>query len=359
MEQSNSNFGNSNFLDENSESGAILYSWLKRSGVERSVILEEITTSNQYIGEIGLKSFKQWTSEGETARRVSGLTPEIRGERIVAIVQWFIREHIHRVNPVLTTSEVRRLIALYQDIPVKNRLQLKRLLHDLEIETGERQPDFSFATDWKNHLASWPAFCFVIDEYWCVRASTSYEMALAGYTEEDMKHWSWWHRLTASKSGKPKFSPNSLRYSLRGPYNLTYYCNQLNQFYHETKELCENQDPRYQALMELLKTTSLFEEMWNCSLEKLNQYQQPFSLPVPFFRPDGTLLWMLELSTVISNTNNYRLISWMPLNEDSAEYQGEIKRWADKSGKFNQRAYFIEDFAQYFTRKEKFALGLE
>jgi len=61
--------------------------------------------------------------------------------------------------------------------------------------SGERQPDFSFATDWKNHLASWPAFCFVIDEYWCVRASTSYEMALAGYTEEDMKHWSWWHRL--------------------------------------------------------------------------------------------------------------------------------------------------------------------
>lgn len=359
MDHLSSLSGTTEFLDAAQESGSILSGWVRKSGVAHKTILAELNKLYPNLGEIGEKSFKQWTSEGESARRVSGNTPELRGDRLTAIVEWFIREHSHRAMKVLTTSELRRLVTLYPDIPVKNRLQLKRLLHDLEIQEGKREKNFSFAKDWKKHFSNWPAFCFVVDEYWCIRASTSYEMALAGYSEEDMKYWGWWHRLTASRGGNPKYSPQSLRYSLRGPYSEAYYQIQLNEFYRETEEFRQNQDKRYLAMMELLQGTHRFNEMWKSSLEKIDSYQQPFGLPVPFFRQDGTLLWMLELSTLIPNTANYRLISWMPLNEDSAEYQGEIRRQIDHSGTYSRRAYFIEDFTSYFSEKQKYAFGLD
>ncbi|HHX09184.1 MAG TPA: hypothetical protein GX730_07150 [Chloroflexi bacterium] len=359
MEDQSSINGKIEFLDENQESGVVLSKWLKRTGMDQKMVISELMRMNHLVGDIGEKSFKQWTSEGESAKRVSGSSVEIRGERIVTLVEWFFKEHSHRVQPVLNSSELRQLLDLYTDIPVKNRLQLKRLLHDLEIQEGERVADFSFAKDWKSHFASWPVFCFVIDDYYCVRASTSYEMAMAGYTEDDMKHWTWWNRLTASRKGMPKYSLKSPRYSLRGPYSKSYYQMQLNQFYRDTQNFRNNKDLRYEKLMNLLRTTEGFNEMWKSSLEDEQEYQQPFGFPVPFFRQDGTLLWMLELYTIIPHTNNYRLVTWMPLNEDSAEYQGEIRRWADSCDKFSRRAYFIEDFANNFTQEQRFALGVD
>jgi hypothetical protein len=348
------------FQDPDQISGHIFSMWLHRCGVERKTILEELKETGENLGDIGEKSFKQWTSDGESAKRVSGATPEIRGDRLVALVRWFLHEHTHRARPVMTNLELRHLIAEYPDLPIKHRLQLKRLVHDLEIQSGEREADFSFAKDWKSHLAEWPVFCFVIDRYWTVRASTCYEMALAGYQEEDMTSWSWWHRLTASRKGKPKYMPDSPRYSLRGPYADVYYCQQLERFRTGTEGFVKSGDTRYTALMELLQSTPRFQEMWGrvtCSPELAAS--QSIGIPVPFFRMDGTLLWMLEVSTLIPNTADYQLIVWVPLNEDSAEYQAEIRRWADEPGRYSRKAYFIEDFKQYFGEKERFALGVE
>jgi len=359
IQPSNSINGTNQFQNADRESGHIFAAWLQRSGVDRKTILMEIGESGESIGDIGDKSFKQWTSDGESSRRVSGATPEIRGDRLIALVRWFVRENAHRARPVMSTTELRQLYALYQDLPVKNRLQFRRLIHDLEIQTGEREADFSFATDWKRHLADWPVFCFVLDTYWCVRASTSYEMALAGYTEKDMTFWGWWHRLTASRSGKPKYSPDSPRYPLRGPYADAYYRLQLERFRAETEPLRQAGDARYLALLDLLKGTARFNEMWDSVREINPARQHPFGIPVPFFRHDGTLLWMLEVHTIIPNTPNYRLIVWVPLNEDSAEYQGEVRRQADQSGQFSRRAFFIEDFAEHFSLDERFALGLK
>lgn len=38
------------------------------------------------------------------------------------------------------------------------------------------------------------------------------------------------------------------------------------------------------------------------------------------FRHNSTLLWMLEVTTIIPNTPDYQLVVWAPLNEESAEY---------------------------------------
>jgi hypothetical protein len=352
-------FGTDDFQDADRASGRIFAEWLHRCGVERKTILTEFNEFGESIGEIGEKSFKQWTSDGESARRVSGATPELRGDRLIALVRWFIHEHSHRSRPVMTTAELRQLMALYQDLPVKNRLQFRRILHDLELQSGEREANFSFANNWKNRLADWPVFCFVLDRYWTIRASTCYEMALAGYSEEDMQHWSWWHRLTASRAGKPKFSPDSQRYSLRGPYAEVYYRQQIERFRAATDSLANNGDPRYYALLELLDSTTRFHEMWALSHTATLNYTQSIGVPVPFFRTDGTLLWMLEVSTMIPSTPDYTLIVWVPLNEDAAEYQGEIRRKADQSGLFSRKAFFIEEFAQNFTAEQRFALGVE
>lgn len=355
-----SNFGTDEFQDADRESGHIIAEWLRRSGVERKTILQEMNDFGDSIGEIGEKSFKQWTSDGESARRVSGATPELRGDRLIALLRWFVHEHAHRSRPVVSTAELRRLMALYEDLPVKNRLQFRRILHDLELQTGEREANFSFANDWKNRLADWPVFCFVLDRYWTIRASTCYEMALVGYTEDDMKHWSWWHRLTASRGGRPKFSPGSRRYSLRGPYAEVYYRQQIERFRASTEALQEDGDQRYYALLELLDSTTRFHEMWSLSQQETAPAAlQSIGIPVPFFRDDGTLLWMLEVSTLIPNTPNYTLIVWVPLNEDAAEYQGEIRRKADQSGLYSRKAFFIEEFTQYFSPEQRFALGVE
>jgi hypothetical protein len=355
-----SDFGIDQFQDDDRLSGHIFSTWLKRSGVERRTILDELYVSNRQIGIIGDKSFKQWTSDSESAKRVSGTTPEIRGDRVVALVRWFFKEHSHRSRPVMTSKELREIIRIYNDLPIKHRLQLKRLLHDLELQTGEREANFLFARDWKSHFASWPVFCFVLDRYWVVRASTCYEMALVGYQEEDMTHWSWWHRLTASRRGKPKYMPDSPRYPLRGPYAETYYCQQMQRFQAMTEPFRQAGDERFNRLMELLMTTPRFQEMWNKVSCSSNTDVDPFTgIPVPFFRQDDTLLWMLEVSTTIPNTPGYQLIVWVPLNEDSAEYQAEIRRWADESGLYSRKAYFLEDFAHHFSQKERIALGIE
>lgn len=356
----NSNIGIDQFQDCDLESGRILAIWLQRSGVERSTILSEIKASNSDLGEIGEKTFRQWTSHSDSSRRVSGTSPEIRGNRLVALVRWFLHEHAHRARPVMSCAELRELIFMYRDLPIKNRLQLKRLLHDLEIQTGEREANFSFAKDWKSRFAEWPVFCFVLDRYWTVRASTCYEMALAGYQEEDMTHWSWWHRLMASRAGKPKFMPDSPRYPLRGPYADVYYCQQLERFRAVTEPFRESGDSRYTMLMELLQASPRFTEMWarvTCPSDPSAGHS--IGIPVPFFRQDETLLWMLEVSTIIPNTPDYQLIVWVPLNEDSAEYQAEIRRWADESGRYSRKAYFIEEFAHNFGEKECQALGIK
>jgi len=354
-----SDFGNLP-ADSSQISGTILAMWMRRAGVDKEVMLHEIEKSSPSHEKIGMKSFVQWTSAGKSARLVSGPTVEVKGERLVTIVRWFINEHMHRLVPVVTSKELRDLIRQYQDLPVITRLQLKRLLHDLEIKNNERQPNFAFATDWKSHFAQWPVFGFVIDSYWCVRASSSYEMALAGYSEEDMSSWGWWHRLTASKLGKPKFNPESKRYSLRGPYSEDYFALQTSQFLNDTWQAREKSDPRYLALIDLLKTISRFSEFYEAAMNEVSLPDQSYGLPIPFFRADGTLLWMLEVSSLIPNTDNYRLIVWVPLNQDSAEYQGVIQKWVDSgNGDYSKRAYFIEDYAQRFSQRQRFALGVD
>jgi hypothetical protein len=67
---------------------------------------------------------------------------------------------------------------------------------------------------------------------------------------------------------------------------------------------------------------------------------------------------MLEVSSIIPDTDNYRLILWSPLNASSDEYLAEIRRWADEPGRFSKKAYFVEDYQEHFSEEEKVALGL-
>jgi len=108
----------------------------------------------------------------------------------------------------------------------------------------------------------------------------------------------------------------------------------------------------------LLNSTDRFAEVYKAGVRQVDLHQQSFGLPVPFFRSDGALLWMLEVSSAIPKTDNYRLIAWIPLNQDSAEYQGEIQRQVDVGGKYSKKAYFIEDYAQHFSPTQRFALGV-
>lgn len=350
---------NQYYHNEKQESGYILSLWLDRSGVDRRRLLKELHTLNKHLEPIGYKSFQQWTSFGESSRRISGQTPEVIGDRLIAIVSWFIREHNHRTQTVVHVDELQRLSSLYRDIPVKSRLQLNKIIHCFNLQVNPRPLDDYFSGDWRRSLEKWPAFAFVTDHYWCIRASSHYEMALVGHKEEDLTSWGWWHRLVSKRKGKDKFDKCSSMRSLRGPYADAYYRWQMLRFIADTKDFKLNDDSRYYKLMKLLHNTTGFTHIWNkcCKVNKKLLSGQ-VSIPVPFFRDDGTLLWMLEVSSIIPDTDNYRLILWTPLNASSDEYLAEIRRWADEPGRFSKNAFFLEDYQKYFSEEEKAALGL-
>ena len=348
-----------NFHDANQESGYILSTWIQRSGVDKSRFLKELLIKNKHLEPIGYKSLQQWTSWGESSRRISGQTPGVIGDRLVAIVNWFVREHFHRAQTVVEIDELQRISALYRDIPVKSRLQINRILHCFTLEVDPRPLDDYFSGDWRRSLEKWPAFAFVTDRYWCVRASSHYEMALVGHKEGDLTTWGWWHRLVSTQKGKDKFDNASSMRSLRGPYADAYYRWQMLRFIADTEDFRLNNDQRYNRVMNLLHQTTGFTSIWNeCSDVNQKLLSGQVSIPVPFFREEGTLLWMLEVISIIPDTDNFRLILWTPLNASSDEYLAEIRRWADEPGRFTRKAFFVEDYQQHFSDEEKAALGL-
>lgn len=351
--------GKGQFKELDLKSGNILSRWLNRSGVSRTVILQEVNQSRALQAKIGSKTFQQWTSSGESAKRISGRNAEEAGARLVEIVKWFFKEHLHRKSGIMATAELRDLIRLYDEIPVINRLQLQRLLHDLELANEERAPQLPVNPDWKKQLLDQPLCAFVMDKYWCLRATTHYELAFAGFSEEDVKSWGCWHRLAASIGNIPKYIPGSPMSATRGPYAREYYVNQLSRFHRWAAPLIKNKDPRMLLILELLNESPHFRENWNLSVSKDKAAKSsPIGFPVPFFKKDDTLLWMMELSVEIANSGGLHLIHWTPISRDANLYIADFCKRVDKSRSFSKTCYFVEDYAPYFTEKQRQALGV-
>ncbi len=359
METDNGIIRNQQFHDEDQKSGEILANWVSRCGMHRKVIMDEINAQIHDGNPIGSKTFQQWTTAGESGKRISGQTPEMQGERVVAVIRWFYNEHLHRAKTVIETTELRELNHLYQDIPIKNRLQLRRILHDLELSFGERTNNFAPVSDWRKCFKDWPIFGFVMDEFWTIRVTSHYELALVGFQEEDLKSWGCWHRLTASIAGKSKYTPGSQMSSLRGPYADNYYSRQMCRFRSATDKFIGKNNPRFEQMMQVLNETPRFQEKYeSCGQTDPQQSSYSDGIPIPFFRQDQTLLWMLEVSAPMRDSQNHQLILWSPMTEDSDLYLAEIRRQIDVSGLFSKKAFFIEDYAQYFNERQRLALGV-
>lgn len=347
------------FQSDEEKSGEILNRWLNSCGVSRRTILEEINHAPLITDKIGLKTFQQWTSVGDSAKKISAMNMEEMGNRVVAVVKWFFHEHTHRMNPIISSNDLEKIIEIYEEIPIKNHLQLKRILHDLQIANGEREAKLPISLDWRKQLCNEPLCAFVMDRYWCLQATTHYELAFAGYEEEDVKSWGCWHRLTASMKGIPKHVQGSPMSKTRGIYANEYYAKQMTRFRYSIKDILQSEDERMMNLLDILNETHEFQDVWNSSLLNEEEYlSSSIGFPVPFFRKDDTLLWMMELNTVISNTDGYRLIIWTPIDHDSNLYLADLIKSVDESKEFSKRCYFVEDYVNYFSEKQKKAFGL-
>lgn len=363
MEKLDSKNRNSAFQDPDRESAHILACWLDRSGVKSRIVLEELCSLAEIpdvIASIGMKTFSQWTSDVDSGKMISALTDEARGIRVVSVVRWFIMEHNHRRQPIVHLQELRRLIELYADLPVKYRLQLTRILHEFEIHQGVVNPEKLFEqADWRHQYARWSVFGFVVDYLWCLRATNILDMELVGLERDDTHFWGWWHRLAVPVKGITKYSLQSPFTSLRGPYAQAYYLNQMKRFSLVLDKYLNMQDERCIALYKLLKKTESFEAMLEkCRDIDIAKGPEQLGVPIPFFRPDGTLLWMYELSVDIPGNQGYQLILWSPVNNDSNEYMAELRRNAIRKTKEEDWTLFIEDFAHHFSSEERLALGV-
>lgn len=351
--------GNNDFSYDDEVSGEILYSWLSKCGISRRTALDEINQSEKLSEEIGLKTFQQWTSANESAKRISAKTYEETGNRVVAVVQWFFKEHLHRKNKIIETPELVKIIQLYNDIPIKNRLQLKKILHDLQIANGELETKLPSNPDWRNQLCKEPLCAFVMDRFWCLRATTHYELAFAGYKESDLKNWGCWQRLNSSMGGIPKHIQNSPMNRTRGPYAQEYYIKQMIRFRSSVSDLLAEENERLVTILDLLNEIPEFQKIWNLSIQQEHEHiGNSIGFPVPFFRNDGALLWMMELSTVIANTDGFHLIIWTPLDRDSSLYLADLLKTVDEAHDFSRKCFFVEDYAQYFTENQCKALGI-
>ena len=351
--------GNRQFLEKDQISGEIFYQWLSASGVSRKVALDEINQSDLLSEKIGEKTFQQWTSANESAKIIGAKTSAETGARVVAIVRWFIKEHLHRRSCFIRTEDLEEIARIYDDIPVKNRLQLNRMLHDLKVANGELETKLPINPDWRNQLTQQPLCAFVMDRYWCLRATTHYELGFAGFEEKDVHDWGCWHRLAASVSGVPKHSQGSPMSRTRGPYANEYYVKQITRFRHSVADLLEQKDERLMTILELLNQTPEFKKNWELSEQFEKQHlSSSIGFPVPFFRKDGTLIWMMELSTVIANTNGFRLIIWTPLSRDTSMYLADLLKTLDESRAFSRTCYFVEDYADHWTAQQRKALGV-
>lgn len=351
------------FHDPDRESAHILACWLERSGVKRSVVLEELrdhADAEEAITSIGMKSFTQWTSDVTSGKMISALSEDARGMRVVAVVRWFLQEHSHRRQPVVLLPELRRLANLYQDLPVKYRLQLKRLVHQFEIDAGLIDPGKLFEwEDWRHQYTRWSVFGFVIDYLWCLRATNILDLELVGLNRDDTRHWGWWHRLAVPVRGVTKYTHQSHFASLRGPYAQSYHLHQMKRFSHILDRYLAQQDPRCMALFNLLKQTEGFETMLEQSRELDDvRMSDQLGVPFPFFRTDGTLLWLYELTVDIPGKQGYQLVIWSPVDDDSNEYLAEIRRHAIVKSRPQERTLFIEDYAYHFSPEERLALGV-
>jgi hypothetical protein len=180
--------------------------------------------------------------------------------------------------------------------------------------------------------------------------------------EEDAKKWYWWHRLARGWRGQSKYigqNTNTLT-SLRGNYADIYYTQQMLRFMENTQHLTPEEQPRYDTLLKLLHKTTGFSDLWEQTEDKFEQGEQPPPfIPVPFFRPDQTLLWMLEIGALIPNTDGFLFTVRIENDPITAEYLADIRRKADEPGRYSQTAYFIEDYADQFSPEEKLAMGVK
>lgn len=340
----------------NSRSSQLLATWLSRTGIAIEFLRQKMVEEGLLEREITERNFNHWFRQ----TRVTGKTVEVVGKRVVAIVEAIAQFRTVFHWAVIKPKELEELIGLYSDIPAIYRLQLRRLLHELQKESGQNYTDYFLSKDWQTQFSDWGIFGFVVDKLSCIRAYSRYTMELAGLREEDAKNWYWWHRLALGTRGNPKGQQSLL--SLRGVYANEYYMQQILRFLYTAHQFNLHETNRYDILIELLHDidkTGEFKRLWKQSTELFDP-ETPLlpQIPVPFFRPDKTLLWMLEVSAPIPQTD-FILTARLATDDVESEYLADFRRQVDKLHEGKNNALFIEDFADNFSHNERVALGLE
>src|SRR5579859_2797169 len=282
------------FDDNDRKSAEILGMWAEKAGRKRKHILEQLLKTNRIDDAVGEKTFTQWFK----IKRVSAHYPELLGNRLVAVVQWFVTEHLdekkHYDTSIIDVEDLEDLIRLYPDIPAQNRFQLKRLLSEVKLSHGHSEADPYALKDWEQQISELPIFGLVVDQFGTIRAYTKYTLELAEIPLERLKQWVWWQRIAFHLHDS----------GLRGSYAEPYYFHELLWFRWNIKERELESNPHLLELLTLLKSSPEFARVWNDAEEAFANNIKPATLlPVPFFRSDGAVLWLVEVNVPISQEN--------------------------------------------------------
>lgn len=344
------------FDDPDGQSTSMLSTWLDRAGMKQAFVYQELRERKELDAKASDRTFGKWFS----STKIAADDEEMRGDRVVAVARFFVRENGNRYQPVVLPQELETLLALYPELSARHKLQIKKLIYDLQTANGISYDDLFSSKSWREQFAEWTTFAFVVDKFFVIRAYSKYSMELAGLQEERAKYWYWWHRLASGDRKESKYSGQNSLTSLRGNYATVYYTQQMQRFMASTRELNPQEQARYDTLLKLLHKTTGFTDLWQQAEIKVEQGEQlPHFIPVPFFLSDQTLLWMLEVGAPIPNTDGFLFTVRIENDPITAEYLADIRRKADEPGRYSRAAYFIEDYADQFTPEQKLAMGVE
>jgi hypothetical protein len=348
MEMPETEKGNAEFQAQ--RSAFLLHEWSQRCAPDRDMIFKELTDNGGFVEVIGRKNFDGWFRD----KRITARTREILGTRVVELVKWFLRENT--IRKVIFPQELEAFISLYPELLPVDHLRLQRLLFELKFSQGNVEKHPYANKNWKDLFSEWTTFGFVRDRYWCVQACSKYILELTGLHERDAERWHWWQQLALGTRLTSEQTNPFL--SLRGVYADEYYFQQTLLFRWSFGDEGKD-DERYQRLITLLHSTLQFTQRWERVEEAFYDGVRPLTLlPVPFFRSDGTMLWMLEVSAPLDETEGYQFVARLATDAVTSEYLADVRRRADEEGRYKQNAYFIEDFAHNFAPEERFALGV-
>lgn len=136
--------GNDDFSQEGKQdrrSAELLATWVSRIGIPIEVLRQLMIEEKELDGQVSERNFNHWFRTSQVTAKNSN--SEEVGKQVVAIVEFIAKYRKVSKRIIVDVQELEEFIDLYSFLPATYRLQLRRLLYELQSQ-GKNIPMYSW-----------------------------------------------------------------------------------------------------------------------------------------------------------------------------------------------------------------------